>query len=142
MEDDKSTRTKMTEQVNDLQRQLKAEREDSKNVKKRIQVLELDAKKSSSGRRMSESSAATGSAEATIDALTQEVNILKRDLATAERLAKQAEANCKTKDAQLKRSAETITRLKEQQTGVIEQSKVCVITNSLKMSCENVTIIC
>jgi chromosome segregation ATPase len=126
IEEDKSLRTKMTEQVSDLQRQLKAEREDSKNLKKRIQILELDSKKSAtaSGRRMSESGPAGGSSDATIDTLTQEVNLLKKDLATAERLAKQAEANCKTKDALLKRSAETITRMKEQQTGAREQSKV------------------
>lgn len=126
IEEDKSLRVKMTEQVSDLQRQLKAEREDSKNLKKRIQVLELDSKKSAtaSGRRMSESASGSGSSDAIIDALTQEVNLLKKDLATAERLAKQAEANSKTKDAQLKRSAETITRMKEQQMGALEQSKV------------------
>ena len=59
-----------------------------------------------------------------IDALTQEVSMLKKDLATAERLAKQADTNFKAKDTQLKRSLETLARQKEQLTSLQEQEKV------------------
>jgi predicted nucleic acid-binding Zn-ribbon protein len=65
--------------------------------------------------------------EVALDALTQEVNLLKKDLATAERLAKQADANCKTKDAQLKRSAEAIVRLKEQLATNTDDARVKIL---------------
>merc|ERR1712070_714253 len=49
-----------------------------------------------------------------IETLEQDVALLKKDLKTAERLAKQADSASKSKDLQLKRATETITKLKAQ----------------------------
>lgn len=111
----------MTEQINVLQRQLKTEKEESKSLKKRIQVLELEQRRGSTARRQTVAGATPpGSArvkeeiDASIESLSQERDTLKKDLSTAERLAKQATSDVKSKDIQLKRAVETVSRLKEQ----------------------------
>jgi len=108
VEDMSELKVHLNEQVSDLQRQLKTEREENKNLKKRIQILEVESKKG--GRRNSESAPNPESTSA----LTQEVDILRKDLQTAERIAKQGDASAKAKDTQLKRATETISRLKQQ----------------------------
>ena len=109
LEDDKSLRNKMSEQITDLQRQLKNEREDSKNMKKRIQILEVEGKRTTTARRNSDAGAAAVAGVDT-ESISQELQTLKKDAATAERLAKQADANSKAKDIQYKRATETLLR--------------------------------
>ena len=116
VEDMAELKVHLSEQVNDLQRQLKTEREENKNMKKRIQILELENKKS--GRRNSD---APPPAEASAQA--QELDILRKDLQTAERIAKQGDANAKAKDTQLKRATETISRLKQQIADLLQSAQ-------------------
>ena len=138
LDDEKQLRQKMTEQINDLQRQLKTEREDSKNHKKRIQVLELEQRRGSTTSRRPTSGNTTARSNedpsAAIDALNQQIAVYKKDAATAERLAKQAASESKAKDTQLKRSAETIARLKEQVTDLQAQMKTNVRGDASKVS--------
>ena len=54
-------------------------------------------------------------------ALQQEVASLKKDLQTAERIVKQAEAASKAKETQLKRATETIARMKTQMGELLEK---------------------
>jgi chromosome segregation ATPase len=54
---------------------------------------------------------------------------LKKDISTYERMAKQAEENSKNKDAQLKRAADTIARLKLQ---LQEAQQQVQVRNDLK----------
>lgn len=71
--------------------------------------MELEIKKGNHSKRGPEPSAPV------YDSSTaEELAKAKKDLETAERLAKQADTNVKSKDAQLKRALETITRLKTQ----------------------------
>ena len=58
----------------------------------------------------------------------------KKDAATAERLAKQATSDSKAKDTQLKRSSETIARLKEQVADLQTQMKSNVRGDASKVS--------
>jgi len=102
-------RKKMSEQINDLQKQLKGEREESKKLRKRISILETENRRVNNMRKPEGSHVGSDPA-----ALEQEVTALKKDLATAERIAKQADANSKNKDLQLKRATETISRIKTQ----------------------------
>ena len=74
----------------------------------RITLLETDQRRN--GRKTNEPSAA----ESNMEQLTNDLTQAKKDLQTAERLYKQLDQNTKNKDIQLKRSAETITKLKEQ----------------------------
>jgi len=107
VEDGVALRRQLSDQMADLQRQLKTERDENKRVKKRVEQLEAESKRTTASRRGSEQ----------IDpkeVLTQEVATLRKDLQTAERLLKQAETDAKAKDAQHKRALESITRLKAQ----------------------------
>lgn len=114
MEELTELKKKMEEQNRELTRQLKTERTENKSLNKRIQTLESELRRggggggSASKRRTASMDSASG------EDLTQEVAMLKKDLETAERIGKQADASMKTKDTQLKRAAETITRLKTQ----------------------------
>lgn len=74
----------------------------------RVQQLETEARKANNTRKPNEQAAEAP------EALVQEVKGLKKDIATYERMAKQAEENSKNKDGQLKRAADTIARLKLQ----------------------------
>ena len=138
LDDEKELRQKMNEQIHDLQRQLKSEREDSKNYKKRIQVLELEQRRGSTISRRPTSGSTTARSNddsvATIDKLNQEIAVYKKDAATAERLAKQATSDSKAKDTQLKRSSETIARLKEQVADLQTQMKSNVRGDASKVS--------
>ena len=138
LEDEKQLRQKMNEQINDLQRQLKTERDDSKSYKKRIQVLELEQRKGTTTSRRPTSGSTTARSNddlaATIDNLNQEIAVYKKDAATAERLAKQAASDAKAKDTQLKRSSEAIARLKEQVADLQTQMKSNVRGDASKVS--------
>ncbi len=116
VEDGLEIRKHLNEQVSDLQKQLKVERDENKNLKKRVQILEVENKR----QNVTRNSDNNGKVESNIDILTQEISSLKKDLLTAERIAKQGDANIKAKDTQLKRALETITRLKSQ-LGEIQQ---------------------
>ena len=108
LEDSVEMRKQLTETVNDLQKQLRNEREESKKNRKRVQLLESDAKRNS-GRRTAE----VGGVD-TVETLAQEVTSLRKDVQTAERIAKQSETIAKAKETHLKRALETIARLKTQ----------------------------
>jgi chromosome segregation ATPase len=108
LEDSVEMRKQLTETVNDLQKQLKNEREESKKSRKRIQLLESDAKRNSCRR-----TAEAGGVD-TVESLAQEVTSLRKDVQTAERIAKQSETIAKAKETHLKRALETIARLKTQ----------------------------
>lgn len=110
VEDSAEIRKQLNDQIADIQKQLKIEREENKNLKKRIQLLESDNKRSNVKKPLEIDTVDP------IQSLTQEVATLKRDLQTAERLAKQADTAVKAKDVSLKRSLETITKLKTQLT--------------------------
>jgi len=77
-------------------------------LKKRNQLLEIENKKLSTKRA---NDAASGDRS---EAMLQEINQLKKDVQTAEKIVKQSEAEVKTKDGQLKRALESIAKLKEQ----------------------------
>ena len=85
LEDSVEMRKQLTETVNDLQKQIRVEREENKKQRKRIQLLESDAKRNS-GKRVVE----TGGVD-TIESLSAEVANLRKDVQTAERIAKQSE---------------------------------------------------
>jgi len=82
-------RKQLTETVNDLQKQLRNEREENKKNRKRIQLLETDAKRNSNRQ------APLPGGVDTVDSLTQEVASLKKDVQTAERIAKQSEVRAR-----------------------------------------------
>eukprot|EP00602_Paraphysomonas_sp_CaronLab_P004795 CAMPEP_0185023840 /NCGR_PEP_ID=MMETSP1103-20130426/6467_1 /TAXON_ID=36769 /ORGANISM="Paraphysomonas bandaiensis, Strain Caron Lab Isolate" /LENGTH=335 /DNA_ID=CAMNT_0027556607 /DNA_START=66 /DNA_END=1070 /DNA_ORIENTATION=+ len=107
LEDSKDMRKKLMEQVNDLQRQLKSERDENKLLNKRVQLLEAENRRSGAQSKRGAANPADELAE-----LRAENANLKKDLQTAERLAKQAESQTKTKDTHLKRALETISRNK------------------------------
>lgn len=107
----------LTEQVSDLQRQLNNEREENKNIKKRINLLETENKRN--GGRQAVLSTNVADAEA----LSQEVITLRKDLQTAERIAKQNGDNTKLKDTQLKRAVEAIAKLKTQVAELQQQAQ-------------------
>ena len=107
VEESKSVHKKMMEQANDLQRQLKFEREETKKLRKRIQILETDSRRQNNLKAVARS-------EPDVGVMEQDILLLKKDLATAERIAKSADATNKTKDLQLKRASEQINKLKVQ----------------------------
>mmetsp|Transcript_10202 Transcript_10202/g.9891 ORF Transcript_10202/g.9891 Transcript_10202/m.9891 type:complete len:354 (+) Transcript_10202:138-1199(+) len=111
VEDGTELRKQLSETANDLQRQLKNEREENKKSKKRIQLLEVETKRTSN-RRISEADA--NQAADSAESLSQEVALLKKDLQTADRIGKQSEVIAKAKETHLKRALETIARLKSQ----------------------------
>lgn len=94
--------------IEDVSQQLRNEREENKGLKKRNQLLEIENKKLTT-KRMHD--AASGDRS---EAYLQEISQLKKDVQTAEKIAKQSEAEAKTKDGQLKRALETIAKLKDQ----------------------------
>ena len=110
-------RKKVAEQLSDVQRQLQHEREDSKKLRKRIQILETENRRTNNTKRPSEARVED------VNRLEQDTEQLKKDLATAERIAKQADTTSKAKDLQLKRATETITRLKAQLQEVQDDKK-------------------
>ena len=110
-------RLKLNEQVKGLERELRNEREEGKKMRKQVQLLEADQ------RRNARKGSSVGGAAAANDpqALLQEVASLKKDLQTAERIVKQAEAGTKAKETQLKRATETIARMKSQMGELLEK---------------------
>ena len=107
--DGAEVRKKLNESVNEVQHQLKSEREETKKLRKRIQILETENRRANNMKTSS-----NPNARQNIETLEQDVALLKKDLKTAERLAKQADSASKSKDLQLKRATETITKLKAQ----------------------------
>lgn len=79
------------------------------------------------GSRKAATAAFDGGSLDPTDALLQEVSSLKKDLEVAERIAKQADANAKSKEAQLKRATDTIARLKTQQATPASPSPVSLV---------------
>ena len=88
LEDSVEMRKQLTETVNDLQKQIRVEREENKKQRKRIQLLESDAKRNS-GKRVVEAGGVD-----TVETLSAEVANLRKDVQTAERIAKQSEVRC------------------------------------------------
>ena len=105
-------KSKLYETNKDLQKQLKLEREETKRLQKRIQNLELELRKTSSGKTVMKRPA-SGS-ENKVDNLLDDINRLKRDLDTSERISKNSLNEVKSKDLQLKRAVDTIGKLKAQ----------------------------
>ena len=112
LEDANELRKGMTEQILDLQRQLKITQEENKNLKKRIQILDIEGKRNLSRKPINEKEKDNNDKEE----LIQEISILRKDLQTAERIAKQGESIKKEKEVQLKRATEAISKLKAQVT--------------------------
>lgn len=106
LNDSEDLRLKLMEQTKDLERQLKTAREEGKKNRKQITLLETEQRRNA--RKTSTHS--TSNADPT--AMRQEIDILRKDLQTAERLVKQAESNVKSKDLQLKRASENISKMK------------------------------
>ena len=115
LDNSEQLRLKLNERVKSLEKDMKSEREEGKTLRKQIQLLESDQ------RRNARRSSAPGNAGADPAAMQQEVAALKKDLQTAERLVKQAEAVSKAKDTQLKRATETIARMKGQMSDLVDQ---------------------
>ena len=113
-------RLKLNEQLAETKRLLIAEREENKKLKNRVKLLEIENRKVAGGARRPGSGAGDGAVgagagdDAQVDSLKQEIELLRKDLATAERLAKAADANAKAKETQLNRTAEVIARQKKQ----------------------------
>ena len=116
--DGSEVRKKLTESVNDIQHQLKSEREETKKLRKRIQILETENRRNNNMKTSN-----IPNSKQDIETLEQDVALLKKDLKTAERLAKQADSVSKSKDLQLKRATETITKLKAQLQDTQSKSK-------------------
>lgn len=112
LEDANELRKGMNEQILDLQRQLKVTQEENKNLKKRIQILDIEGKRNLSRKPTNEKEKDNNDKEE----LIQEIAILRKDLQTAERIAKQGESMKKEKEVQLKRATEAISKLKAQVT--------------------------
>lgn len=109
------TRIKINEQMAETKRLLIAEREESKKLKNRVKLLEIENRKGG-GRRGQPDGAGSAGEENQLDAVRQEIDQLRKDAATAERLAKAAEANARAKETQLNRTAEIVARQKKQLT--------------------------
>ena len=116
LDNSEQLRLKMNEQNKILERELKNEREEGKKMRKQVQLLEADQRRSA---RKGSNTAVLGANDP--QALQQEVASLKKDLQTAERLVKQAEAASKAKETQLKRATETIARMKNQISELMEK---------------------
>jgi len=129
---------KMEEQNRDLQKQLNLEREEKKNLQKRVTILESDVRKNT--RRVL--TIEEGNNVDNVASLQLDVDGLKRDLSAAQRLIKQVEDSAKTKDSQLKRAAETISRLKSQlaeanshlhEDSTVDKTKLNAAENKIKI---------
>ena len=120
-------RLKINEQLAETKRLLLAEREEGKKHKNRVKLLEIENRKggggaAGTGRRPGSGGGAGAAAaggggaseDAQVDSLKQEVEQLRKDLATAERLVKAAEASAKAKETQINRTTEIIARQKKQ----------------------------
>ena len=83
-------RKQMNEQILELQKQLKAERDENKTLRKRVSTVEIELKRASSIRKAGEPSAASGES---IETLQQEVASLKKEVAIAEKVAKQLDVS-------------------------------------------------
>ena len=116
LDNSEQLRLKMNEQNKSLERELRNEREEGKKMRKQVQLLEADQRRSA---RKGSNTAVLGSNDP--QALQQEVASLKKDLQTAERIVKQAEAASKAKETQLKRATETIARMKNQISELLEK---------------------
>ena len=139
VEDANELRKAMNEQIFDLQRQLKVTQEDNKNLKKRIQILEIEGKRNLGKRPTDDKEKDIHDKEE----LIQEISILRKDLQTAERIAKQSETMKKEKEVQLKRATETINKLKAQVNeldiqlqgqGVTDRTKMEITEQRLKVT--------
>jgi hypothetical protein len=107
--DSEDLRKKLQEQNSDLQRTLRNDREEAKKTQKRLALLETDQR-----REARKTSGAGASGGATVEALSQEVAALHKEVQTAQRVAKSAEAANKSKDVQVRRAQEAVTRMKSQ----------------------------
>lgn len=120
-------RLKINEQLAETKRLLLAEREENKKIKNRVKLLEIENRKVGGKSRPGSGAGDKGSAigsgggaggggddDAQVDSLKHEVELLRKDLATAERIVKAAEASAKAKETQLNRTAEVIARQKKQ----------------------------
>ena len=116
LDNSEQLRLKLNEHVKSLEKELKAEREEGKKSRKQIQLFEADQRRSA---RRSSAPGAGGASDPA--AMQQEVAALKKDLQTAERLVKQADATSKAKDTQLKRATETIARMKGQMNELVDK---------------------
>ncbi len=116
LDNSEQLRLKLNEHVKSLEKEVKSEREEGKKLRKQVQLLEADQRRNA--RRSSAPGAAGASDPA---AMQQEVAALKKDLQTAERLVKQAEAVSKAKETQLKRATETIARMKGQMNDLLDK---------------------
>ncbi len=76
---------------------------------KRIQILETENR-----RQNNLKASGTAREGPDVSVLEQDIVLLKKDLATAERIAKNADGTQKSRDLQLKRASETINKLKAQ----------------------------
>jgi hypothetical protein len=103
----------MEDMTRDLQKQLDNEREENKRVNKRLQIVEAEVRRGGGVARLA-SAGASSSKSGSAEALQQEVALLKKDLETAERLAKASASDLKSKDVHLKRATESISKLKAQ----------------------------
>lgn len=110
VEDNADLRNQLYDQLKDVQKSLSIEREENKRLKKRLQVMEADTRRNANRRDSS-----MGNSDA-LENLTQENLSLKKELQTAERLARKTDTDSKAKDVQLKRAVETINRMKAQLT--------------------------
>lgn len=108
LEESGQIKKKLDDMNKDIQRQLHTEREENKRLNKRVQTLEAEMRKNA-GRQIN-----TPNSKNSLESLQQEVALLRKDLETSERLAKQSNNDLKAKDLQLKRAAETINKLKSQ----------------------------
>ena len=104
-------REKLEEQLNDVRKQLRTVRDENKVLNARVQTLETDMRR---GNQKGKNGAEQSARENATENLLAERDALKKEVETAERLAKQAQEATKTKDTQLKRALETIARLKSQ----------------------------
>lgn len=85
-------RKKVEEQMRDLQKQLKIERDENRTLHKRIQQVEMELRKGS--KKVAPTGGTfDGGAQDPAETLLSEVADLKKDLETAERIAKQADVS-------------------------------------------------
>lgn len=121
LEESEAVRLKVNEQLAETKRMLLSEREEGKKLKNRVKLLEIENRKGgAAGRRGGEAGAGAGAGggagagDDQVDSLKQEIDLLRKDLGTAERLAKAADASAKAKETQLNRTAEIVARQKKQ----------------------------
>ena len=109
LEEATQIKKKIDDMNKDLQKQLKNEREENKRLNKKIQLQEADLRRANGNGRQ-----ATPAKADSQESMQQEVLALRKDLETAERIAKQSSGDQKNKELQLKRAMETVSKLKSQ----------------------------